>query len=154
MELDRKRGGERGKKNPPFPFYPRTTFHLVEPAPFSYRILISRVNNTRRVPAASTRFFDGGGCFPPPSLPYLLAGHPLCPHGGRGGRRRRQKCIFRERFAVIGSHHVRGKCSLFKRYSAPNRLQFSHRWHNRWRRRRGRNVASVSPNIVSTSFRD
>lgn len=154
MELDRKRGGERKKES---------SISLLSPNHFSFggtsAVFLPDSHFARQQYTSSSRSFDAvfrrRRLFStPPSLPYLLAGHPLCPHGGRGGGRRRQKCIFRERFAVIGSHHVRGKCSLFKRYSAPNRLQFSHRWHNRWRRRRGRNVASVSPNIVSTSFRD
>lgn len=89
----------------------------MEPASFSYRILISRVNNTR-VPAGSTRFFDesthgGGGCFLP-LLPYLFAGHPFPSHE-EGGK---AKMYFSRTIRGNRKSSPPRKCSLFKRYSA------------------------------------
>lgn len=106
-------------------------FILVEPASFSYRILISRVNNTREFPQLrrgfSTNRHTGLGegavfCFPPPL--FIRRPSVAIPHGGE------------EKAKMYFSRTIRGnrksstplelpllslparKCSLFKRYSA------------------------------------
>ena len=100
---ERKKGG---KKNPPFPFYPPNHFSFggtsVVFLPDSH-FARQQYTSSRRFDAVFRRIDTGEGAVFCPSSPIYSPAIRFHPTRREG----RQKCIFRERFAVIGSHHPR-----------------------------------------------